>query len=157
MPGVFLCNSGTEAVEAAVKVWEALREWAAGFNADRERAFDRLQLTLRGMDSSNNGFEERASLRVGARLPPDLPQEKWYLQMKQIPGIRQAGGEPGFVLKTGTADMNLVAPAWSCPVLVYGLGDSSLDRTPQEHLPLEEYRKSVDMLAAVVSRLGKPV
>ena len=52
----------------------------------------------------------------------------------------------GFVLKTGTSDMNVVAPVWKCPVIAYGPGDSSLDHTPNEHLELDEYWKAVNVL-----------
>lgn len=52
----------------------------------------------------------------------------------------------GFVLKTGTSDMNVVGPAWQCPIVAYGPGDSSLDHTPNEHLPVDEYWKAVNVI-----------
>jgi LysW-gamma-L-lysine carboxypeptidase len=52
----------------------------------------------------------------------------------------------GFVLKTGTSDMNVVAPVWQCPIVAYGPGDSALDHTPNEHLELDEYWKAVNVL-----------
>jgi LysW-gamma-L-lysine carboxypeptidase len=61
-------------------------------------------------------------------------------------GIRLQGGEPRFVYKTGTADLNIVAPIWKCPTLVYGPGDSNLDHTPNEHIEVEEYSKAVNVL-----------
>jgi LysW-gamma-L-lysine carboxypeptidase len=70
-------------------------------------------------------------------------------------GIRSAGGKPGFVVKTGTADINIVAPVWGCPSLAYGPGDSSLDHTPDEHLLLAEYDKALAVLASVLGRLSK--
>ena len=69
-------------------------------------------------------------------------------------GIRAAGGKPGFVVKTGTADLNIVAPVWGCPALAYGPGDSSLDHTPDEHLSLDEYEKAVRVLTDVLRRLS---
>ena len=51
--------------------------------------------------------------------------------------------QPGFVLKTGTSDMNVVAPMWNCPIVAYGPGDSALDHTPHEHLSLDEYWRAV--------------
>jgi LysW-gamma-L-lysine carboxypeptidase len=178
----------TESVcEAAIKVWEALGEWTAALNAGRERTFNQVQLTLSGIDSGGDGFEEWARLRLGARLPSDLPPEKWYPQMRQIPaiatmpgltfkpvgfplpaflgekntslvraflaGIRAVGGQPGFNLKTGTSDMNLVAPLWNCPALAYGPGDSAQDHTPGEHLSIKEYRHAVDVLKLSLKRL----
>ncbi len=65
-----------------------------------------------------------------------------------LAGLRSVGASEklGFVLKTGTSDMNVVAPAWKCPVVAYGPGDSSLDHTPNEHLELDEYWKAVNVL-----------
>ncbi|RME89729.1 MAG: M20/M25/M40 family metallo-hydrolase, partial [Anaerolineae bacterium] len=67
--------------------------------------------------------------------------------------IRAAGGKPGFVLKTGTADVNLVAPAWGCPAVVYGPGDSNLDHTPEERISLAEYARAVEVLKGALGRL----
>ena len=58
----------------------------------------------------------------------------------------EPAARPGFVLKTGTSDMNVVAPAWGCPILAYGPGDSALDHTPHEHLPLTDYWQAVLVL-----------
>jgi LysW-gamma-L-lysine carboxypeptidase len=57
------------------------------------------------------------------------------------------------VVKTGTSDMNIVAPVWNCPILAYGPGDSSLDHTPDEHILLSEYGLGVQVLADVLRRL----
>ena len=51
-----------------------------------------------------------------------------------LAGVRAAGGTPRFKVKTGTADMNVVGPAWRCQMAAYGPGDSSLDHTPDEHI-----------------------
>ncbi len=69
-------------------------------------------------------------------------------------GIRVIGGKPGFVLKTGTADLNIIAPVWRCPAVAYGPGDSSLDHTPDEHISLGEYQKAVGVLQIVFQRLA---
>lgn len=65
-----------------------------------------------------------------------------------LAGLRShdPGAQLGFVLKTGTSDMNVVAPIWRCPIVAYGPGDSALDHTPNEHLQLEEYWKAVNVL-----------
>ena len=52
----------------------------------------------------------------------------------------------GFVLKTGTSNMNVVGPVWRCPIVAYGPGDSALDHTPNEHLPIDEYWKAVKVV-----------
>jgi LysW-gamma-L-lysine carboxypeptidase len=175
------------ACEAVVRAWETIHAKASEINLDREKIFELLQLTLRGMNSGGDGFEEWAELRVGARLPADFPPQRWYAQVSSDPllstipgisiqpsgfpipayqgekntplvraflaGIRAAGGQPGFLFKTGTADLNIVAPIWGCPALAYGPGDSALDHTPYEHLSLDEYQRSVEILQFILKRL----
>ena len=36
--------------------------------------------------------------------------------------------------------------AWQRPIVAYGPGDSSLDHTPNEHLPIDEYWKAVNVI-----------
>jgi LysW-gamma-L-lysine carboxypeptidase len=71
-----------------------------------------------------------------------------------LKGVRAAGGTPGFLLKTGTSDMNVVGPAWRCPILAYGPGDSSLDHTPDEHVEVAEYLRAIDVLEAALRQLS---
>ena len=76
-----------------------------------------------------------------------------------LAGVRQvdASAQPGFVVKTGTSDMNVVAPVWQCPIVAYGPGDSSLDHTPHEHLELDEYWRAVLVLEATLRQLASSV
>ena len=170
------------ACEQAVALWSAIQSWATNYNAIQERVFDQLQISLRGLSSGEDGFEEWASLRVGARLPLAFSPADWHARLENLApgaqvqhsgfaipayqadkntllvraflaGIRSAGGKPGFVLKTGTADLNIVAPAWGCPALAYGPGDSALDHTPVEHLQLSEYAQALLVLQAALKRL----
>lgn len=67
--------------------------------------------------------------------------------------IRAGGHRPGFVVKTGTSDMNVVGPAWRCPILAYGPGDSSLDHTPREHVAVSELERSVEILTGALEVL----
>jgi LysW-gamma-L-lysine carboxypeptidase len=66
-----------------------------------------------------------------------------------LAGVRsvEPSAQLGFVLKTGTSDMNVVAPVWRCPIVAYGPGDSALDHTPNEHLSLDEYWQAVNVIA----------
>jgi len=61
---------------------------------------------------------------------------------------------PGFVLKTGTSDMNVVAPVWRCPIVAYGPGDSALDHTPHEHVSIDEYWRAILVLEAMLWNIG---
>lgn len=172
------------ACEAAIETWLAVKSFTEAFNAEKQRAFDKLIPTLRGMDSGQNGFEQWARLNIGVRLPLDVSPSDWYEKLSHavkdveverlgfavptwacekntplvrafLSGIRSQGGEPRFVYKTGTADLNVVAPVWKCPALVYGPGDSSLDHTPNEHIQLEEYARSVQVLSTTLKSLTK--
>ncbi|WP_178915778.1 [LysW]-lysine hydrolase [Natronomonas gomsonensis] len=67
--------------------------------------------------------------------------------------IREAGGDPRLLRKTGTADMNIFAGAWDCPMATYGPGDSDLDHAPDEHLELRELDRATAVLEAVAEDL----
>lgn len=62
---------------------------------------------------------------------------------------------PTFVSKSGTSDMNVVGPAWQCPILAYGPGDNALDHTPNEHVNLAEYWQAVLILEQAVRNLAE--
>ena len=170
------------AAEAAVETWLKIKAYVDLFNADKQKMFEKLLPTLREMETDSNDFEQWAQLKVGVRLPLDVSPNVWYGKLGEIGGdaeiervgypvqawgcekntslvrtflsaIRSAGGEPRFVYKTGTADLNIVAPLWKCPAVVYGPGDSSLDHTPNEHISLDDYSKSVQVLSSVLNKL----
>jgi LysW-gamma-L-lysine carboxypeptidase len=178
--------SGEEtAAEIAVDIWLKIKAYVNLFNEDKKKIFDQLLLTLRGIDSDQDGFEQQAILKVGVRLPVEVSPQDWYARLNEIvkgdalveptgfaipawgcekntplvraflSAIRSQGGEPRFVYKTGTADLNIVAPVWKCPAVVYGPGDSALDHTPNEHLSLDEYKQSVDVLTQALKHLTK--
>jgi LysW-gamma-L-lysine carboxypeptidase len=67
--------------------------------------------------------------------------------------IRGQGLEPRLVRKTGTADMNIYAGEWDCPMVTYGPGDSDLDHAPDERLPLRELDRAVAVLTDAAGRL----
>ena len=73
-----------------------------------------------------------------------------------LSSIRATNGSPRFVVKTGTADMNVVAPHWpDTPIVAYGPGDSSLDHTPDEHIDVTEYTIAIEVLVGVLEKLMK--
>jgi [amino group carrier protein]-lysine/ornithine hydrolase len=172
------------ACEAAVTFWNGVTAWAAARNAGTTSMFAQVLPTLRGMHSSSDGFTEWAQLRVGLRLPPGLSVEDTEAALLSLAGdaalrcidgtpayrgekntplvraflasIRQAGGVPSFSVKSGTSDMNVVAPVWRTPIVAYGPGDSTLDHTPDEHILISEYEKAIDVLTRVLLTLAGP-
>jgi LysW-gamma-L-lysine carboxypeptidase len=143
--------------------------------------FDQLLPSLREMHSHSDGFTETAQLKFNLRVPLSLGREDIavavgaltddavsqlveftpaYRAGKNTPlvraflaAIRAEGVTPGFTMKSGTSDMNLVAPAWKCPAVAYGPGDSNLDHTPDEHILVSEYLRGISVLAEVLRTL----
>ncbi len=70
-----------------------------------------------------------------------------------IDAIRAQGARPALKLKTGTADLNVVGPIWGCPIVAYGPGDSALDHTPDEHVSIADFERSVTILENVIRKL----
>jgi LysW-gamma-L-lysine carboxypeptidase len=71
--------------------------------------------------------------------------------------IADAGATATFKEKSGTSDMNILAPAWSCPMVAYGPGDSRYDHTPTERLALADYARAISVLRGVLSRASAPI
>jgi [amino group carrier protein]-lysine/ornithine hydrolase len=169
------------ACESAVAFWNRARAEMDRFNQDHTRVFDQITSSLRAMSSSQDGFSESAQLNFNLRLPPGCGVAQAEAMLNQIAGegalatkdgiecyraekntplvrsllaaIRQEGGKPGFLVKTGTSDMNIVGPAWQCPILAYGPGDSALDHTPEEHISIEEYLRGARVLSKALRML----
>ena len=168
--------------ERAVEYWLAVRAYARTCNEGRERRFELVDPTLRAMRSGGDGLCERVEATIALRLPPGLDPDRVEQNLRglagpgaelrfsgaEVPfraakntpvvaallaGIRAAGGTPAFAYKTGTSDMNVVGPAWGCPIAAYGPGDSGLDHTPEERLDLAEYEKSIGVLVEALRRL----
>ena len=114
--------------EALVKAIEA---WPAEAKA-------RFTFTFRGHEPAWRGDRRNALVR------------------SFLAGLRShdSSAQLGFVVKTGTSDMNVVAPIWKCPTVAYGPGDSSLDHTPNEHLQLDEYWAAVNVLEQTLHAFG---
>lgn len=174
-------NPIPSACELAVGYWDRVRERVTAVNAGRQRPWDQVLASLRSFDSHTDGLMQTAHMQLGFRLPPDFGpnelkgvlraeaaecelefhgEEVAYWSDKNnalvrafLPAIRSLGGQPGFVLKTGTSDMNIVGPVWRCPIVAYGPGDSTLDHTPDEHVDIEEWERGVAVLAETLRRL----
>lgn len=171
------------ACDAVLPWWSDATEAVGRFNNGRRSAFERLQMSVRGLHSGRDGLRENATLKTGFRLPPGLEPETLGETLRQLapPGItlgfsgqtrahvsgrndavgralsgsiRACGGRPRPKHKTGTSDMNVVGPAWGCPIAAYGPGDSALDHTPDERLSLDEYRRSIDVLTGALGSIA---
>ena len=172
------------ACEQAVEIWLAVKGFAEAFNQGKARAFEKVLPSLQSIESGADEFQQWARLHLSTRLPLEISPPEWYQRLVEIAapaqitpvgfpvrawqcqkntplvrallgGIRAQGGKPGFVYKTGTADLNIVAPVWGCPALVYGPGDSAYDHTPDEQISLDEYAQAVQVLAVGLKALTR--
>ncbi|MFO7544276.1 MAG: [LysW]-lysine hydrolase [Trueperaceae bacterium] len=146
--------------------------------------FDALQLALLDVTGTNDGLRQEARAKLQFRLPPALPPDRLDAALRELDlgpdvelrfeggeaahraprssrlaaafrqSIRAHGGTPRHLVKTGTSDMNVVAPHWKVPMVAYGPGDATLDHTPDERVHLAEYARSVEVLAAALVTLA---
>jgi [amino group carrier protein]-lysine/ornithine hydrolase len=112
-----------------------IRAWPASQPAGSKATFD---FRFRGYERAWRGDRNNALVR------------------SFLAGIRTVdpAAQMRFVLKTGTSDMNVVGPAWNCPIVAYGPGDSALDHTPNEHLSLDEYWRAVQVVEHTLARFS---
>ena len=89
----------------------------------------------------------------GQSIPAHVASPRGTLPAAVRGAIRDAGGEPTHLHKTGTADANLYADAWEVPVVTYGPGDASLDHAPDERLPLAAFDRAVTVLGTACAQL----
>ncbi len=168
--------------ELAFEYWQRVLAYAERLNANHERIFERLDCALQEIETGHDGVYGRGRVLIGFRLPPGLGPDEVAAELttdlaegasvraysKEIAhvaardstisralrgAVRSEGGQPAFVHKTGTSDMNIVAPVWNCPIAAYGPGDSSLDHTPHEHIDLDEYLRAVRVVKTALERL----
>jgi [amino group carrier protein]-lysine/ornithine hydrolase len=175
---------GESVAERAVHFWNSLLAELEVRNAGATSNFGSIGHSLRSFNTEGDGLTDVATLSIGLRLPPGIDIERLLARVRGLAGpaeirvdgiqagyrttrrsalippflrgIRAAGGTPGFKVKLGTSDMNVVGPVWGCPIVAYGPGDSSLDHTPDERIDLGEYLLAIDVLRDALIALGRP-
>lgn len=169
-------NPVDKASEVAVGFWHDLLE-ALGPERDHG-AFGLPAATLRGI----HGDPTEARLDVDCRVPPGYDAEALAERLRllanggevtvvrHIPAVRRPrtdpvvravtaairrhGGTPRPTVKTGTSDMNTVAPHWNVPMAAYGPGDGSLDHADDEHIEIAEYLRGIEVLTTTLDELA---
>lgn len=138
-------GADVEAMVTELEAWVATHIAAAASGGMRLSAHQSDPVTLAGVRTT-------MTFRFRGYEAPWRGDRQNALVHSFLSGIRAVapGVQPGFVVKTGTSDMNVVAPVWRCPIAAYGPGDSALDHTPHEHLPIADYLRAIDVLAATL-------
>ena len=170
------------AADRAIVFVRQVQDHAAAHDAGLG-SFERLDARVLRFHADHDGFRDTAAMTVGFRLPPNFDVLSFQQELQRwaegaelrfeyadaavraekntpvvrafLKGIRDAGGTPRFKMKTGTSDMNILAPVWGCPTLAYGPGDSRLDHTPEEAIDLEDFARGVNVLASALSHLAR--
>lgn len=169
--------------DAALAWWAKVRRWAELHNGANTAAFETIQCTVLDLHTESDGLTDRVRLVGSLRLPPAMPPILAAEQLDQIDradasvtirsgeiahrttrddpvvtalsaAIRAHGARPRHKLKTGTADLNVVAPVWNCPIAAYGPGDSTLDHSPEERIDLAEFTRSISVLEHAINALA---
>jgi LysW-gamma-L-lysine carboxypeptidase len=173
----------SNAIEAALAWYDRIE--AALASSDGE-TFDRVTCKPLAVDGgpTDDGMAVAATMEVEFRIPPgkSVADIRERVRAETTTGsvsfsdgiepvmasprtpvarafrvaIREAGGEPCLLRKTGTSDMNVFAAAWECPMVTYGPGDSALDHAPNEHLLLSELDRARDVLTTATEQLLNP-
>lgn len=164
--------------DRAVAFVRALQDHGRSWSGERG-IFERLDVRVLEVHTGGDGIVDRAQVEMGLRVPLAYDVEALLAVVREAAGeasldivnvdppvrtdrgsalarrfvdaIRARGGAPRFKLKTGTSDLNVLVPAWGCPALAYGPGDSRLDHTPDEHLDLHEFERAVSVLEVALA------
>ncbi len=173
-------HPGPTAVEEAIAFWDAVRR-----TLRLEDRFESLQGHLLSLSTGGDGLTDHVLGTFHIRLPPGTDPDRLEAQLRELgaehdaevtgtermrpaesskrsplaaaflQAIREQGGEPRFLRKTGTADFNLLAERHpGVPMVAYGPGDASLDHTPEERIRVADFHQAIDILTTVARRLA---
>lgn len=177
---------GPTVSEEALAVWERVRGAAAARGGVRsfERLDCRLEGMWSDADGLREGARLRIGYRIPPGLTveeleaelreaaagetrvavtrvaseePARTERTSELARAFVRSIADAGGRATFLVKSGTSDMNVLAPVWRCPMVAYGPGDSAYDHTPMERLRLEDHARAIAILRGVLRRAGASI
>lgn len=130
-------------------------ELRVGYRVPPGITTDALEHDVRALAAAHSGDAtvrvERISSEEPARTPRTTPLARAF-----VGAIADAGGTATFKVKSGTSDMNILVPAWGCPMVAYGPGDSRYDHTPMERLRIADYTRAISVVRGVLSRAGVP-
>ncbi len=116
-------------------------------------ATDELEAGARAIVEEHDGDAEAAVERIASEEPARTARTT-PVATAFARAIASVGGQTTYKEKSGTSDMNVLLPAWGCPMVAYGPGDAQYDHTPIERLALADYARSIAVLRDVLRRLS---
>ena len=150
------------ATEELIEVWyEISKDFGSGWDQPTgrivechtyERDFDfygKISINIRFPP----GYNVPSVGNVVDYVPPYMVSPRSRLVRAFVRAIRENKLKPVLKKKSGTADMNILAPKFGVDAVAYGPGDSSLDHTPNEHINISEYLESIHVLKSAISNL----
>ncbi len=168
------------AAERALALWPAVQALAAELGPGPGE-FGAVGAHLVAVEHSGDGLTDTGRLRLDFRLPPPVPPGLLAGRLRALDpaaeltvegaqaavtvprqgplpaafarAIRATGPPVGWLRRLGSSDLNVVLPAWGCPAVVYGPGDSALDHTPEESIALADYGRAITVLTEVLLTL----
>lgn len=153
---------GVDAADSLINRWlEIKSRFSEGFNSLNgrivefhayERDFDfyaEMLLNIR----TPPGYEPDIGGEIIDFVPAYEVSRRSELVRAFVRAIRGRNLRPKLKKKSGTADMNILAPRFGVDSVAYGPGDSRLDHTPHEHIDLGEYLLAIEVLKGALDEL----
>ena len=122
-----------------------------GYRVPPGIATDELETTARAVADAHDGDADVTIERIASEEPAKTARTT-PVATAFARAIASVGGQTTYKEKSGTSDMNVLLPAWSCPMVAYGPGDAQYDHTPIERLSLADYARSIAVLRNVLQR-----
>lgn len=166
--------------EQAIEFWQRVRDHCDRHSHGKS-SFEKMDAYLLSMHSTGDGLMEIATLHIGLRFPPGVEWNEIEKKLHPFSGkgkltvldsvsgfksgranalvnafaiaIRKKKGNIIFKQKTGTADFNILGKHYQKPILAYGPGDSALDHSPHEHLDLDEFSASIEIIESALKKI----
>jgi LysW-gamma-L-lysine carboxypeptidase len=126
-------------------------ELRVGYRVPPGVAIDELEGAARAIAEEHDGDATVVIERLAAEEPARTARSS-AVATAFARAIAAVGGRSTFKEKSGTSDMNVLLPAWGCPMVAYGPGDARYDHTPLERLSLADYARSIGVLKDVLRR-----
>lgn len=170
------------AIEICFDLWQNLKKIVEKQNQNK-KMFESIQLFPVKLKEKHNNFFHEAELFISMRTPEKFKPKKLERQLKKtgfrkirvlekekavrsdknnllvrayLKAIRKNKLKPVFKIKSGTSDFNIAKRKWKkTPIIAFGPGNSRLDHTPNEHITLKEFFKSIKINQTAIKELDK--